>query len=137
MANECEAALVIGIDQFILDRLRIRQNTEPAEWIFAVEHLQHFFDRRTADAVKAVAAGDEVAVDRPALSLRCLKWILGCSLSMPSILTASALEQDLRHRREPARDQILHDLLLAIDGDAAPDQLAEIDVVQLRRRTKD
>ncbi len=46
-------------------------------------------------------------------------------------LDGLGLEQDLRIVGEPARDQILHDLLLAIDGDAATDQLAEIDTVQL------
>ena len=33
-------------------------------------------------------------------------------------------------RREPPGDQILYDLLLAVDGHALADQLAEIDVVQ-------
>src|SRR5436190_24207853 len=40
------------------------------------------------------------------------------------------LEQDLAAIREPARDQILDHLLLAIDGDAPSHQLAKVDVVQ-------
>ena len=40
------------------------------------------------------------------------------------------LEQDLSAVGKPPRDQVLHHLLLAIDGDALADQLAEIDVVQ-------
>ena len=40
------------------------------------------------------------------------------------------LEQDLAAIGEPPVDQILHHLLLAIDGHALADELAEIDVVQ-------
>ena len=40
------------------------------------------------------------------------------------------LEQDLSAVGEPAGDQVLHHLLLAVDRDALADQLAEIDVVQ-------
>ena len=40
------------------------------------------------------------------------------------------LEQDLPAIGESARNQVLDHLLLAVDGDALPDQLLEIDVVQ-------
>ena len=40
------------------------------------------------------------------------------------------LEQDLTAIGKPPRDQILHHFLLAVDGDALTDQIAEADVVQ-------
>src|SRR6476661_9199448 len=62
---ERKAAGMVGIDQLVADRRRLGQNTEPAERIDPLELL----DRRSrnagaADSVKAVAAGDEVAIER-------------------------------------------------------------------------
>ena len=42
------------------------------------------------------------------------------------------LEQDLAAIGQAPRHQILHHLLLAVDGHALADQIAEIDVVQRR-----
>ncbi len=59
-----EAARMVDIDQFIGDRRRLRQNPEPAEWIDPLKRLdRRRFYAGAADAVKAVAAGDEVACD--------------------------------------------------------------------------
>src|SRR5258705_7695082 len=59
-----EAARVVDIDQFMRDRRRLRQNTEPAERIDPFKRLdRRRFYAGAADAVKAVAAGDEVACD--------------------------------------------------------------------------
>src|SRR5258705_5511259 len=59
-----EAARVVDIDQFMRDRRRLRQNTEPAERIDPFKRLdRRRFYAGAADAVKAVAAGDEVAGD--------------------------------------------------------------------------
>ena len=42
----------------------LRENSQPAEWIDAIENGQNACgDRRPADAVKAVASGDEIAVE--------------------------------------------------------------------------
>ncbi len=46
------------------------------------------------------------------------------------------LEQDLTAIGEPARDQILHHFLLAVDGDPLADQIAEADVVQRPPKAK-
>ena len=55
---------VIGVDQFVADRRRLRQDPEPAERIDPLEGLdRRRLDAGAADAVKAVAAGDEVAGD--------------------------------------------------------------------------
>src|SRR5260221_8983054 len=55
---------MVRVDQFGADRRRVRQDPEPAERIDPFERL----DRRrlyagAANAVKTVAAGDEIAID--------------------------------------------------------------------------
>src|SRR6202011_4786250 len=59
-----KAPRMVRVDQFVADRRRLRQDPEPAERINALE----CFDCRrlyagAADAVKTVAAGDEIAID--------------------------------------------------------------------------
>ena len=62
---ERKSPRVVGVDQFVADRRRLRQDAEPAERIDPLEGL----DRRRLvtlarlTPVKAVAAGDEVAGD--------------------------------------------------------------------------
>src|SRR6266702_7165774 len=61
---ERKAAGVVGVDEFVADRRRIGQNAEPAERIDPLELLdRRRRDAGAADAVKAVATGDEVAID--------------------------------------------------------------------------
>ena len=61
---EREAAVGVGVDQFVIRRRRLRQDAEPAERIVALEHAEHAVGKaRPADAVETVAAGDEVAFD--------------------------------------------------------------------------
>src|SRR5712691_7884408 len=57
-----KAALVIGVDQLALGRRGFRENADLAEWIFAIVGGEHGRrNARSADAVKAVAAADEIA----------------------------------------------------------------------------
>src|SRR3954469_16638955 len=61
-----------AVDQLVLRRRRFRQDAEPAERIDTVVAGEHPRRKaRPADAVKAVAAADEIAFDllRPALML--------------------------------------------------------------------
>ena len=61
---ERKSARMVGVDQFMRDRRRLRQDAEPAERIDPLEGLdRRRLDAGAADAVKAVAAGDEVAGD--------------------------------------------------------------------------
>ena len=61
---ERKASLVVGVNQFVVDRRRLRQDAEPAERIDPLEGLdRRRLDAGAADAVEAVAAGDEIAVD--------------------------------------------------------------------------
>ena len=125
-----KAAIVIGIDQLVFRRRRFRQHPDPAERIFAIIGREHTsWNARPAYAVKAVAAADEVAGELLVLAVvpepdfRCLAG---------EVVNADVarLEQDLATIRKAPVDQILHHLLLAVDGHALADELAEIDVVQ-------
>src|SRR3954463_1485493 len=63
-AEEGKAAVVARIDQLRGGRRRRRETPEPAEGIDPLEEAQHALrDRRPANAVEAVAAGDHGAVE--------------------------------------------------------------------------
>src|SRR5262249_19077461 len=104
---------------------------DPSERIFAVIDREHARrDAGAADAMKAVAAADEIALDRlvaAAMTEADLRPRAG------DIVQADVvdLEQDLGALRKSFRHQILDHLLLAVDGDALADELTKIDVVQL------
>ena len=71
-----------------------------------------------ADAVKAVAAGDDVALEHlvPALVPEADGRALAREVVHAHVLD---LEQERRAARDPRRDQVLDDLGLAVDDDAA------------------
>src|SRR5262249_44107557 len=59
-----EAAIGVGIDQFVIGWRALRQNAEPAERIISLEYTEHAVrNARTADAVEAVAPRYEIAID--------------------------------------------------------------------------
>ncbi len=61
-AEQGETALVVGVDEFFRGRRGFGENAQPGERIHAIESGEHAFGyRRAADAMKAVAAGDEIA----------------------------------------------------------------------------
>src|SRR6185437_13111179 len=61
---ERKTARMVGIDQLMADRRRLRQDAEPAERIDPLEGFDGLWlDAGAADAMKAVAARDEVATD--------------------------------------------------------------------------
>src|SRR5580704_14540148 len=57
-----EAALVVGVDQFVRRWARFGENAQPCEWVDAIVHCQYASrDSRAAYSVEAVASRDEVA----------------------------------------------------------------------------
>src|SRR5207245_1923300 len=131
--EEREAARMVRVDELVARRRRVGEDPEPAERILALERAQHRSDRGPADAVEAVAAGDHVAVE-PLLRTLVLEtdvWRLGVEVVDAHVRD---LEQERQAAREPVGDQILHDLRLAVDDDAAAaGELAQRDVVTLAR----
>src|SRR5262245_25845071 len=121
---------MIGVDQLVLRRRRLRQNADPPERVFAVVFGEHAGgNARSANAVEAVAAADEVTVELLELTFvaepdlrRSPREIVDAHIVDP--------EHDLAAVGEPFRYQVLHHLLLSVDRNALPDQVAEVDVVQ-------
>ena len=125
-----ETALVIGVDQFVFGRRRFGQDPDPAERIFAIIGRERGGrNARPANAVKTVAAADEVAGE---LFLLAVVAEANFRRAAGEIVHAhvARLEQNLPAVGEPPLGQVLHHLLLAVDGHALADELAEIDVVQ-------
>ncbi len=126
-----KAALVEAVDQLFVRRRRFTQDAEPAERIDAVVAGQHAGrEARPADAVKPVAATDEVALDllRPALMAK-------ADLRAAAVEVVDAgvrdLEENFAAVGKPLGDQIGDDLLLVVDEHLLADQLVEVDVPRL------
>ena len=63
-AQQREPALVVRVDELVARRRDRGEDPEPAVRVLARERAQHTVgDARTADAVEAVAAGDDVALE--------------------------------------------------------------------------
>ena len=129
-AEQGKAALVEAIDQFLGDRTRLRQNAEPAERIFALVVGQHAVrNARPANAMKAVAAADEIAVE-----LLRFAGVLETNFrraGQPLDTDVVDVEENLAAVGEPPGDEVLHHLVLAIDQDALADERFEIDPAKL------
>src|SRR5918994_850667 len=114
------------VDQFPLRRRRLRQNAEPGEGIIAlISHERSRWEARAADAMRAVAAADKVAGD---FLLRARMPEGDCRPLASEAMQAHVvdLKENFPPVGEPLRDQILDDLLLAIDRDPLADQTTEI-----------
>jgi len=122
-----EAVLVPGVDELLRGGRGVGEDAQPREGISEVELGQHAVgDRRTADPVEAVAAGDEVADEllapegdpRP-VGLEVVDGDVG------------GLEAQGRAARQPGGDEVLDDVLLPVDRDRPSGELGHRDVVRL------
>ena len=104
------------------------QDPHPAERVLALVDGQHVGDRRPADAVEAVAARDQVALERVLLAL-----VRELDLRRLRVHRhVGDLEVQRQPGLQPRADQVLDDLLLAVDRDrAAAGQVAQRDPVAL------
>src|SRR5437764_8827048 len=104
---------MIGIDQLVIGRRRFRQDADPAERIFAIVDPERIGgNARPANAVKAVAAGDEIAIEllEFALLAKANAWPAGLELMDADVIH---LEKNDTAVGEAPRDQVFDDLLLA------------------------
>src|SRR4051794_37877103 len=127
---ERKAALVIGIDQLFGGGGRLGENADPPERIFAiVEQHPPRRDAGAADAMEAIAAADEIALD---LLVAAAMTEANFRLCAGDVVEAHVVnfEQNLAAVGKPLCDQVLDDLLLAINGDALAHQLPKTDLVQ-------
>ena len=116
---------MVGVDELVARGCHLREDPEPADGVLATELAPERLGNGAAtDAVKAVAAGDEVALE------------LAAGVPDRAAFRIDALDLGLEVQREPGReprgDQILDDLRLAVDHDRAPaGQLVHRDMVAL------
>src|SRR5262249_15515619 len=111
-------------------RRRFGQNPDPAKWIFAIIGRERSGrNARPANTVKAVAPADKVAGQLSVLAVVAEANFRRAAAKIVHAYVAR-LEQNLPAVGKPPLDQVLHHLLLAVDGPALAGELAEIDVVQ-------
>src|SRR5262245_11781630 len=136
-AEESEAAFVMAVDKLFRRWFGFGQNAEPAERICAlVDGQRAFGNRLAADAVRSVAARDEVAGDLPLFALppKANLRRLAVEVAHAHVLD---FEEYLGAGVEPGADQILNDLGLAVDRDGAPaGQLMHIDAMATPAKTQ-
>ena len=130
-AVEREAALVIGVDQLVARRRRLRQDAQPARTDRCARTPRaRRRESRPAHAVKAVATGDRVAAK---LELLALAPEANRAVTPIDVVRASRRSTSNRMSAAAASralDQILHHFLLAVDGDGAPaGELGEVDAM--------
>ena len=118
-AVEREAAVVVAVDELLARGLDLGQDPEPAEGVDVLARRQPALRQRgAADAVEAVAARDHVAAQLvllPAVAVA-QRWLVRVEAVRGHILD---LEQERSAGLDAGGDQVLHDLLLAVDRDAA------------------
>ena len=134
-AEQREAALVVRVDELVVRRRHRGQDSEPAERILARERAQDARrDRRAADAVEPVAAGDDVAFEHLPLTLVGVQDTRSLRLDLlhPDVVH---LEQERSSGAEPRLDQVLHDLRLPVDGDRLARERLQVDAGAARPRT--
>ena len=129
-AEQGEAALMIGVDQLLRRRWRLRENTQPSERIIPLVNGKGACGNGgAADAVKAVAAGNEIAGEFGLLSA-----VLEKNPRPRSRKVAHADVLDFKKDRRAAGmarvDEVLDNFALCVNRDAAPGQIREIDAMR-------
>src|SRR5471032_1252336 len=108
---------MVDVDQFGRDRWRLRQDTEPAERIGALEDLQRGWRHAlAAHAMEAIAAGDEVARDLVADAVLGVAHARAVAVEVVQAHVVG-LEDDLETGLVARVHEIARDFGLAVDGD--------------------
>src|SRR5579863_8305466 len=118
---------MVRVNQFVRGRWNVGQNPEPAKRIDALEALHRFRrDAMAADAVIAVAAGDEIARQFmcPAVARVAHRGMRAVEPVDAHIL---CLEYQSRARRDAGLHEILGDLGLTVNRDGAAGQALQVD----------
>jgi hypothetical protein len=121
----------MGIDDLVNRGLDLGEDPEPTEGVVALEASEHSRgDRPAADAVEAVASGEDVALElpRPPIVDEADTRPIGRQVVHPDV---AGLKEEWQPARDARTDQILDDLRLAVNHDRASRQLAEPQAVTL------
>src|SRR4029077_5277574 len=118
-------AVRVGIDDLVHRGLDLGEDPEPTEGVVALEAAEHSRgDRPAADAVEAVASGEDLALElpRPSVVDEADTRPIGRQV-VPS--DVAGLEEEWQPALDTRTDQILDDLRLAVNHDRASRELAE------------
>ena len=113
-AEQREAAGMVRVDELLARRRHVGEDPEPAVRVLARERPEDGLDRRAADAVEPVAAGDHVAVEAMLLTV-VLEADVRLSPSKSCTLTSFTSKSSGSPPARPRGDQVLDDLGLAVD----------------------
>jgi hypothetical protein len=122
---------VVRVDELVGGRRHLGKDPQPAEWVVArIEGELPLGHRITTYTMEAVAARDEVALQNMRLA-----FVRVVDLGMVGLEFVNAhvlaLEQERLAGVQTSLDQVLDDLLLAVDRDpTAPGQLVKRDAMR-------
>ena len=119
-----------GIDQLVGRRSGFGQDPEPGEWVNELVLGQHpVGNRRAADPVKPVAAGDEVTLKLVLAAVGGIgdPRLVGLEVADDNV---GDLESDLPAALRQRREQVLDHLLLRIDRDVPTRQFRDRNVLR-------
>src|SRR5690606_5634520 len=127
LAAEHEAALVVGVDQFVVDRRGVGQQAEPAERVDALVFGQHALGNALAGhTVEAVATGDVITVDAVGLAVLLVSDVGLGTLEFVQLDVAGGVD-DGRAAGSAGIHQVAGDFGLAVDHDGlATGQLLQV-----------
>ena len=129
-----EPALVPGVDQLVGGGLRLGEDPEPAELIDVVVLGHVLGDRRRGRrrGSRRIPRSRRTSSSSSAPVVR-VNVIRGASASMSWSFTSQTSNRTPHAAVEQRRDQVLDDLLLAVDRDVPAGQRGHVDVVVLVR----
>ena len=117
-AVEREAALVVGVDQLLVRRRGLGEDAEPAERVLARRT-----SRRTPSGIDSRQTpwkpSQPATKSHSSVVLGAVVPVADDGAGPSSTASRLGLEEERAAGLEPRRDQVLDDLLLAVDGDAS------------------
>jgi hypothetical protein len=127
-AEQGEAALVIGIDQFLGRGRGLGQNSQPRERVGPFKNGQNVrWNGSSRNSVKSVASGDELAAQLMLLAGRAIADTRFGRIKAQRL----GFEDDFAAVGQTRRHQILDHLLLGVDSNGAAGQFLKIDATDV------
>src|SRR5690606_2378589 len=129
-----EAPRMVRIDQFVAHRRHLGDDAEPAERIDALIDLKALaFDGLARRAMRAVASGNEVAVDAMLDTILLVGQVWPVAVEIVRLHVAVFIDRGAAGLRPPIHQVACH-FGLAVDHDTLADEAVEIDAVVAARK---
>ena len=119
-AEQCEAAVMVHVDELVGGGRSFDENTQPSKWIDAFKRLQNTWGNGgAADAVKAIASRDIVGDQFMALAGLLEMYRRNRALEILDA-ESGAVEPHVAAAGYSLGNQVFDDLMLAVDGYTFP-----------------